>query len=345
MSLECADKALSVAAIKRAVEEEEYSFDNVVQRGMVWNAQQKSNFIYSLARGFRVPYLYAKKKTVKTDDGSRVVYDVFDGKQRMNTIFQYLSGTFRLKQVKPVTYTENKKKQTIDISGMFWNDLPEALQKYIEEQMLTMIVYDNITQDELTEMFIMLNNGKPLTSKNKALAHCADRDNMLRIGKHPIFNSSLLKKKGRENKDEVVIIAKCWMMLNQELDDLNFGGKNLNANIEQIKIDKANEKKLVSIFDYADDVLQILMDKNKKLGQRFTKEIHFVSLVPFMNMAIEKKIKCGDFADFVEKNFDINTKDAFSQAYSDASTNGAAQGRNIRIRHNEIEKAFKKAFK
>lgn len=346
MSYECTEKPMTVAGIKRSVEIDESKFDNVVQRGLVWSPQQKSDFIYSLAMGIPIPQLFAKRKTVKTDDGESTIYDVFDGKQRMNTIYQFLSGQFKLKKVRPVTYVDkNKKKNTVDLSGKMWDELPEMLKRIIEERSLRMVVFDDATDEEIVEMFILLNNGKPLTSKSKALAHCKDRDNMLRIGQHSIFNSALLKKRGRENKDEVVIIAKCWMMLNQKIEEVDFRGPHLNSMIETIVVDKANEKKLVAIFDYADKVLQDLNAKSKKLGNRFVKELHFVSLSPYINTAIEKKIKHEDFATFIEKNFSLEDKSAFSEDYTMASQQSAASPQSILTRDREIAKAFKKTFK
>lgn len=342
MSYECTEKTITVAAIRRGVGSGEYSFDNIVQRGLVWNPQQKSDLIYSLAMGLRNGEMLAKRVT--NDDGT--FYDVFDGKQRMNTIYQYLEDAFRLKTVRQVTYVDgNKKKKTVDISGKLFSELPRVLQSIIEERALRLVVYDDITEEELIELFILVNNGKPLSPKSKALAHCNDRENMLRIGQHSIFNSSLLKKKGRENKDEVVIIAKCWMMLNQSINEVNFGSRSLNSTIEDIKVSKADEKVLVSIFDYADSVLAELNKQNKKLGKMFVKEVHFVSLVPYMKQAIDKKITVEKFAEFIAQNISLEDKIVFSEAYKTASMQGAASMKNIQDRNKEIDKAFKKAFK
>ena len=345
MSFECTEKTITMSNIKRSIETGEYLFDNVVQRGLVWSPQQKSDLIYSVAMGCRLGEALAKKKTIEVDGEERTVYDIFDGKQRMNTIYQYMIGGFKLKTIKPITYYDaNKKKKTVDISGKSWDEIPGALQLIIQERTLRFVVFEDITEEELVEMFILTNNGKPLTSKNKALAHCKDRVNMLRIGEHELFRPPLLTKKGLENKNQVAIIAKCYMMLNQKIDDIDFGTRNLNANIEKIVIGK-DEKKLNAIFDYSLEVIEALNKVDKKLGKKFCKETHFVSLVPYINMAIEKKVKSDQFADFFAKNVSIEDKKVFSTAYENASSNAAAQKRNIKIRHEEIGKAFKKAFK
>lgn len=336
----------TVSRINKSVMEHESTFENVIQRGLVWNAQQKSDLIWSLAMHLPLPDVLAKKVLKKVDGKDVMTYDVFDGKQRMNTISQFLNDAFKCKKVKPVEYTDaNKKKKVFDMSGKKFSEFPLVLQDIIKEHTMTMTFFDDITQDEMTTLYILRNNGKPLTPKNKALAWCNDRDNMLRIGQHNIFNSQILTKKGRENKDEVTIITKCWMILNQDIDSVNFGGKNLNATIENLTINKTDEKKIVAIFDYADKVLEILNNKETKLGRRFVKEVHFVSLVPYIQKAIDKKIKHDDFASFIESNFDTETKKAFSEAYTEASSNAINNPRMIKIRYDEIGKAFKKAFK
>lgn len=346
MSFACTEKVITMSNIKRSIETGEYLFDNVVQRGLVWSPQQKSDFIYSVAMECRLGEALVKKKTIKVDGEDRVVYDVFDGKQRMNTIYQYMIGGFKLKTIKPITYYDaNKKKKTVDISGKAWDEIPGALQLIIQERTLRLAVFEDITEDELIELFILTNNGKPLTSKNKALAHCKDRENMLRIGEHELFRPPLLTKKGLENKNQVTIIAKCYLMLNRNIDEIDFGARSLNADIEEILIEKDEKKKLNAIFDYSLKVIDDLNKVDKKLGKMFCKETHFVSLVPYINIAIEKKIKPNQFADFIAQNISSKDKKVFSSAYAEASSNAAAQNRNIKIRHEEIGKAFKKAFK
>lgn len=338
-------KQMSVAQILRFVQNGEATFDNIIQRGFVWNAQQKSDLIYSLAMDIPIPPLYAQRTAVKENDEERIIYDVLDGKQRMNTIAQYLSGAFKLRPISPVTYIDaKKKKHTIDITGKKFDELPEMLKTIMKERTINMVVFDNTTKEELTTMFILLNNGKALSSKSKALAYCSDRENILKIGQHSLF-SSMLTKKRRESKDEVTIISKMYIMLNDDIASINFRSSSLNAVMRDIKISKEDAKKLNKIFDYADDVYQILLDKNKKLGKTFIKEIHLVSLVPYIQKAIEKNISVNDFSQFIEKYFGTENEYNVSEAYAMASTQSVASPQCIQARDTELRKVFETEFK
>lgn len=346
MSYMYTTRQVTVAQILRFSQNGETTFENMVQRGLVWNIQQKSDLIYSLCMGIPIPPIYAKKVTIKGEDGGdRTVYDVIDGKQRMNTISQFLSGAFKLKNMMPVTYTDaKKKKNTVDLTGKKFEDLPMMLQEILKEQSLQMVVFEDATQEELVNVFILHNNGKPLTTKSKALAHCKDTENILKIGQHQLFFDMLTKKK-RENKDEVTIISKMYMMLNDDIKEVDFSGKHLNAVIQDITIDKTNAKKLNAIFDYADDVYQILADKDKKIGKKFLKEVHLVSLVPYIQKAIDKKTKHADFANFIETNFSIPDVSAFSETYDKCASQSVASMVSIQGRDAEIAKKYNKAFK
>ena len=72
----------------------EITFDNAVQRGLVWDSKKKSLLIHSMLSGYPIPPFYAAKNDDK--------YDMLDGKQRINAIADFIAGKFELEGIPEV---------------------------------------------------------------------------------------------------------------------------------------------------------------------------------------------------------------------------------------------------
>ena len=130
------------------------NFDNAVQRGLVWDLSKKSLLIHSMIYGYAIPAMYF----TRDEDG---VYDSLDGKQRSNAISEFLSGEFALVDDTPVVFDDDGNE--VNIAGMTMEMLPEWAQDRVKDFNLTIYYYEDISQEEIRELFRRLNNGKPLT--------------------------------------------------------------------------------------------------------------------------------------------------------------------------------------
>ena len=82
-----------------------------------------------------------------------------------------LKDEFSLTELKPIPYLdENGNENAVDISGKQFSELEEELQDIISDAMITVKYFDNLDQYQKAEMFRRLNNGKPLSAKNRTLA-------------------------------------------------------------------------------------------------------------------------------------------------------------------------------
>ena len=59
------------------------------QRDLVWNSKQKCELIESIIMGIPLPAFYVK-------ENKEGVYIVVDGKQRLQTLFEFINGEFKL---------------------------------------------------------------------------------------------------------------------------------------------------------------------------------------------------------------------------------------------------------
>ena len=79
------------------------------------------------------------------------VYDSLDGKQRSNTISEYLHDEFALSTDTPAVVDDNGCVE--DVSGLYFSQLPEWAQDKIKDYNLTIYYYEGMTEAEVREFF------------------------------------------------------------------------------------------------------------------------------------------------------------------------------------------------
>lgn len=113
------------------------------QRELVWSPRQKSELIESVIMGIPLPAFY-----VKEDENG--VYIVVDGKQRFNTLFEFIDGKFKLSKLNILS----------DYEGKFFDNLSPLDQNKIEDYTLNIHVIKAPTSDQVTfDLFDRVNRG------------------------------------------------------------------------------------------------------------------------------------------------------------------------------------------
>ena len=338
MALNKANIPLSAQQIKNQVINDKINFNHWVQRGFVWKVDKKSALIESMIIGYPIPPVFAKRN----EDKQMII---LDGKQRLSTIASYLNDEFKLSTLNPVTFIdeEENKEVTMDITGKSFSELPLGLQNHLKTVSLSMIYFDNLTAEEEREVFKRLNQGMALSTKSRLLASCTDIESMLGIGSHKLFDE-MLSDKAKENKNQVALIMKCWVMLFDEVGYATFESKDFNPLIENTKITDEEKEVMVKVFDMIADVHEILLgQKEKKVAKKLYTETHMVSLMPFFKEAIEEEVNVEVMADWIVSFYDTDNKTAsVSEEYNDACSNGSAKNSNIVARHEALAGSFNK---
>lgn len=150
----------------------------------LWSREAQSLLIHSVLQRDIIPEVYITK------DGKNEIkpHYVVDGKQRITTIFKFHENGFKLhkntpniKIIAPV-YDENKrpvlneegkqvyKKQEFVIAGKAYKDLDDYVKDCFDSYDLFYREVFNYSESELTELMFKLNNGKAITSVQKAIA-------------------------------------------------------------------------------------------------------------------------------------------------------------------------------
>lgn len=315
-------------------------FDNVIQRSYVWEVARKSNLIHSMIEGYPIPPFYARRV-----DGKK--YDFLDGKQRMNAIRGYINGEYALTGIPEVSYTDAEGNENIIyIGGMKFDELPEELQDAIKDYSLTIYYYDNITPEQVRVLFTKLNNGKPLSTKEKNIAYCTDIKTVSELGNHPLFMETFTEK-AKDSRKQLPIVMKIWVMLNEEIEDISFASKDFNPVMTDTIISDEEKNDIVAVLNKAYDIYNEVGENNptsiaKEVRRKMVSETHLVSLAPFFKWAIDNNINDKLTSDFMVELF---YKNLVSDEYAEACKNGCAKNANIAIRHKEIEKKCNEFFR
>lgn len=330
--------------IVKMIDKETINFKNVVQRSFVWERHRMSELIWSIIMGYPIPPIYAERG--ESDNDKVKIYDVMDGQQRNTTIYKYLKDEFALTELKPIPYLdENGNECTVDISGKKFSELEEELQDIIKDATITVKYFDNLEQYQKAEMFRRLNNGKPLSAKNRTLASARNIEELLDIGSHQLFQE-MLTDKARQNKNQAVIVAKALTMLNEEVVGISFASKDFNPAIEEMEISDGEKILLAKVFDFIIGVHDELKDNHEKdVAKKLYTETHLISLIPYVKAAMENNISEAMFGEFLINFFKTeNDSDVYAE-YMEACSNAIARNANIVARHEALGKAYGKFFK
>lgn len=331
--------------IAKMIEKDTISFDNVVQRGEVWEVWRMSELIWSILMNYPIPPIYCERSTMENNEKIKR-FDCLDGKQRCTTIYKFLNDKFALTQLKPIPYIdEDGNEKTIDISKCKFSDLDEELQDVIKDSTITVRYYDNLDQSKKAEMFRRLNQGKALSTKTRTLASARDIETLLDLGNHQLFQE-MLTAKSRSNKNQAVIVTKVLTMLNNDVEDISFASKDYNPMIEQMEISDGEKEELSRIFDYIVNTHDELKSNHEKdVAKKLYTEVHLVSLIPYIKQNMDNNINESMFGEFLINFFKTENNSEEYTEYINACTSGIARTSSIVARHNALGKSYKMFFK
>lgn len=331
--------------IAKMIEKQTISFDNVVQRGEVWEVWRMSELIWSIIMNYPVPPIYCERST---DDKNEKIkhFDCLDGKQRCTTIYKFLNDKFALTKLKPIPYLdEDGNEQIIDISGRKFSELDEELQDVIRDSTIAVRYYDNLDQPKKAEMFRRLNQGRALSTKARTLASARDVEELLNIGNHQLFNE-MLTEKSRQSKNQVTLVMKAWAMLNLDIKEVSFASKDFNPMIEETEISDTEKLELNNVFDFVVMTHEELKARaEKKIAKKLFTETHLISLIPYFKQAMKKDISDGMMAEWLIDFFMVSNDSKVYEEYEAACSNGVARNTNIVTRHEALGKSFEEFFK
>jgi|GEM_PF-5806609 len=309
------------------------SLENARQRGLCWKLEQKSLLIHSIVAGFPIPRFYVIK------DGGQ--YDIIDGKQRTDAITSYMGGEYVLSKDLPLI--EMDGGDSYQLGGLKFHELHADVQDIIRNRRLDFIHVDNITEDEIDNLFFRLNNG---TSMSPIVMTCAKTKSIEQINlasSHAIFEAALTKSKleAYAHKD---ITVKSWLSLN--MYDPAYSAAAIREIMSEVDIAEDSILVLWECLDRMLDVYQYINDSGAEAKamcmSNISKPTHFVALMPVIKRSLDDGISLEDFANWVMRFFPGTKIASVDEAYNVAARSSKKE--NIRIRNEVINRHYAEHF-
>lgn len=322
----------SAKQLTRSIEKGTIDFDNAVQRGYVWDNARKSLLIHSMIEGFPIPAFFAAK--------NNGIYSMLDGKQRSNAISKFMNNEFELEDVPEVTLEDGT---TVDINGLTFEELDEELQDRIKDYSLTVYYFEDITDEEINDMFFRLNNGKPLSAIELTRVKAKSLETIQEIANHDIFKNALTEKAFNKYTHEDLVI-KSWIVLYNDYPSLET--KYVRPVMAEVEITDEQKENIIEVYDKLLEVYLALKETGDKTDNRVAKRIltrtHMISLLPLVNKLVNsEEWNTEQFTEWVRHFFGTTKSTTIDEEYNAAARAGSGKVENVRKRLEVIDNNFK----
>lgn len=307
------------------VNKDNVKFDCAVQRGMVWDDEKKSLLIHSMIEGYPIPPFYFAK-----DEGKN--YIALDGKQRCNAISSYMNEDFALHANTPSVMDENF--DVTDIAGKYFSELTDEMQDAIRDYNLSIVYFDGITDEEVSEMFFRINNGKPLSAVELTRVRAICLKEFQSIAAHEAIQTAI-SEKGKIKYNDENTAMQIWAAIYCAEPD--FSTKVFRPLIENTSVSEVQSKAILDSLDY---VLALynsfdLEDKeDKKVFRKVKARTHIVSCAYAAHKCIENNVSKSIYVEMMHDFFNPNKGNecTVNSKYNCSIGAGSARGEKVRAR-------------
>jgi Protein of unknown function DUF262 len=122
------------------------------QRQPVWGRARQQELIDSILRGWNLPKFYF----LKTSSDEEQQYEVVDGQQRLNSIFEFFDNKLPL-----------GNETAVEFGGRYYKDLPSKVSDEFDDYDIQFDQLEDAADEDVKLFFQRLQNGLPLTSSEK----------------------------------------------------------------------------------------------------------------------------------------------------------------------------------
>ena len=234
---------------------------------------------------------------------------------------------------------EDGTTDMVDINTLHFDEMEEILRDELESYSLTVYYFDGITEEEISEMFFRLNNGKPLSAIELSRAKAKSMEAIKELGQHKLFKSALTEKAMEKYTNEDIVI-KSYAMLHETEPCMET--KSIRPLIANAEFTEADKSQLREIYDRIISMHGMIEDK--KIAKRLLTRTHLISIVPIVWKSIQKGLSDKQMAEWAAVFFSGSKSATLSEIYNRNAGSGSGKKESVRRRLEEIESFFNKSF-
>lgn len=298
------------------------SFSHKLQRPIgQWSPYAKSLLIHSLLTGIPVNPIYCVEE-------NNTIYTL-DGSQRTSTCIGYINNEFALSKSIPnipIQIKENGESFTkeYEIAGKKFKKLDPEVQATLLACSLEFCTLSDYTDNEIKEMFMRQNNGKPLNNKLLRVVNESDQfsDIVYSLATHP-FMDKIITKTQRKNGSDRELIRQTLMLIetNQEHEFVSFRKNDIDAFVSDYA-DSINMEKI--------ETLKTALDKFDEHFDEIKVPVTSIPMVLYSGYRIVKDKK--SFTKLVELINEFLNNYESNEEYKQYVKSGTGSAENVRGR-------------
>ena len=305
-------------ALVNQMEKGKVNYDNAVQRNLVWDEDKKSLLIHSMIYGYAIPAMYF----TRDENG---VYDSLDGKQRSNTISEYLHDEFALSTDTPAVVDDNGCVE--DVSGLYFSQLPEWVRDRIKDYNLTIYYYEGMTEAEVREFFRRLNNGKPLSAIELTRANVPSLTIFQQLAKHKAIQF-VVSEAGRKRFTDEMIAMQLYQLITEKSPD--FSTKPFREWASKVEVDSEVLDTINAGLDAYSVFARSLIDVNNKVLRTVKGRTHFISCAYYCCLAVQYDVNQDEINRTLTEFFSGHP--SISPEYNHTVSAGSAKPTSVQTR-------------
>lgn len=248
---------------------EEIQLDPHYQRmGGIWTLEKKQLLIDSILNDYDVPKLYFHEFTRDQTTATGFSYAVVDGRQRLQTIWDFIDGEFSLSDE-----FEYQRDERLDLRNLTYEDIAKEYPKIriaFDSFVLPVVGIRTDDEDLIEDMFSRLNEAAPLNAAEKRNSIGGDLVAAIReLAAQPLFTSRVKFRNNRYQHREVAVrmlLVEESLLANGRLIDTkkvyldalarSYHSHNM-AHVNHLKSSAVNiVEVMASVFMEKDDLLQ-----------------------------------------------------------------------------------------
>jgi hypothetical protein len=250
-----------------------------------------------------------------------------------------MQNAYALSDTTPDTVLDSG--EVYELTGKMFSNLPEELQDRITDFLLNVYYFESISEDEVTELFFRINNGKPLSPIELTRVRAVSMKQIHEAAKHDIFTVALTAKALERYTNEDIVI-KTWAMLNTDSPSLST--RDIRPLMESVTF---TDEQILEMFDVYDRMLtvhKLISDTSKRTAKKMFTRTHLLALTPVIRQSIADNISIQDVAEWIKAFYSGTNGASVSEVYNETTSARTTNRENVQKRHDAIMEHYTQTF-